>query len=104
MAQAKIEQVFVPDGKKIKEEVTDPLSDLATEALRHAPCELVLMNPKSRSCLNKAQCKERGMREIQWGRPLTPREYDYLCPACRAYWHVLAAINDLVEYVKRSEW
>lgn len=33
--------------------------------------------------------------EPEWGRPLTKAEYEQLCPACRAYYYLIAAQTEL---------
>jgi hypothetical protein len=52
------------------------------------------MQPSDKSCLSWVDPK--------WGGPLTAKQYDALCPSCRAYWHLSAARNDLIEYQRRK--
>ena len=42
------------------------------------------------------------MRRVdpEWGRALTKVEYNHLCAACRAYYHLSAARNDLYEHAR----
>lgn len=71
-------------------ELVDEISKLINVASGASlPCDQPTGTP---SCV--------GRGSITWGRPLTKREYASLCPACRAYWHLSAARNDVVEYIR----
>jgi hypothetical protein len=86
-------------------EAIDKLSDLIAWSLR-ADSELscirqvraITLHDFRGSCL--VQVGEHGI--VNWGRPLTKKEYDSLCPACRAYWHLQSARNDLIEWVNQQ--
>ena len=38
--------------------------------------------------------------KVSWGRPLMKKEYNSMCPACRAYWHFSSARNDLIQFLE----
>jgi len=42
------------------------------------------------------------MRRVdpEWGRALTTKEYQSMCAACRCYYHLSAARNDLYEHAR----
>lgn len=95
------------DAQKIEETdarsaVVDQVSDLINTLGKESlfPCARK-SGPRGRraegkhdeiACLNVSR--------IEWGRALTSDEYNRMCAACRAYYFLSAARNDLITFIR----
>ena len=80
-----------PEATMTTREAIERLQSLVEHATADMLCDK-FQGASTRSCVDAL--------DVSWGRPLTPREYAGMCSACRAYWHLLSAVNDMHEHLR----